>query len=152
MYHITGSVTPKVPHLCSPCLFTFGRGLLLHLNHPGLAEMQSWLTFRYSKSPLHDVHKDGEQSHGTFGVILPVRAMVGKSSGFQIQIRSWKKSSNLNLNPNPDSDLPTIDKTSWIFNVCRSMWIYKKKTNYWHWSKICLNSDLCRFMCINSDQ
>ncbi len=28
----TNSVTPKVPWLCSPCLFTFGRGLLLHLN------------------------------------------------------------------------------------------------------------------------
>ncbi len=29
---------------------------------------QSWLTFRYSKSPVHDLFKHGEQSHGTFGV------------------------------------------------------------------------------------
>ena len=28
--------------------------------------------FRYNKSPVHDVHKHGEQSHGTFGVTDPV--------------------------------------------------------------------------------
>ncbi len=46
----TGSVTPKVPHLCSPCLFTFGRGLLLHLNisqivdsHSGIAKVPSMM-------------------------------------------------------------------------------------------------------------
>ncbi len=32
-----------------------------------------WFTFRYSKSPVHDVHKHGEQSHGTFGVTHPVQ-------------------------------------------------------------------------------
>ncbi len=72
----TESVTPKVPWLCSPCLFTFGRGLLLHLNisqffffffqWPEIQMMQSWLTFRYSKNAVHDVYKHGEQSHGTF--------------------------------------------------------------------------------------
>ena len=39
---------------------------------PEIQMMQSWLTFRYSKSPVHDVHKHGEQSHGTFGVTHPV--------------------------------------------------------------------------------
>ncbi len=34
----------------------------------------SWLTFRYNKSPLYDVHKHGEQSHGTFGVTHPIYA------------------------------------------------------------------------------
>ena len=28
-------------------------------------KFKCWLTFRYSKSPLHDVHKHEEQSHGT---------------------------------------------------------------------------------------
>ena len=63
---LTESVTPKVPRLCSLCLFTFGRGLLLHLNISEM--MQSWLKFRYSKSPVHDIYKHGEQSLGTFGV------------------------------------------------------------------------------------
>ena len=27
----TGSVTPEVPYFCSPCLFTFDKGLWLHL-------------------------------------------------------------------------------------------------------------------------
>ncbi len=29
------------------------------------------IIFRYSKSPQHDVHNHGEQSHGTFGVTHP---------------------------------------------------------------------------------
>ncbi len=38
--------------------------------------MQSWLTFRYSKSPVHDVYKHGEQSLGTFGVTDSVNVVV----------------------------------------------------------------------------
>ncbi len=64
---ITGSVTPKVPHLCSP-LITFGRGLLLHLN---ISQIFNVYGLMYSKSPRHDVHKHGEQSLGTFGVTHP---------------------------------------------------------------------------------
>ncbi len=60
----TGSVTPKVPHLCSPC--TLRRNWLTG----------PYLTFRYSKSPQHGVHKHGEQSLGTFGVTHPVEGSV----------------------------------------------------------------------------
>ncbi len=79
---LTESVTPKVPRLCSPCLFTFGRGLLLHLNISQIFYLVSmtWnsndakLTqIQDSKSPVHDVYKHGEQSHGTFGVTDSVK-------------------------------------------------------------------------------
>ncbi len=49
LWKCTGSVTTKFPHLCSPCLFTSGRGLMLHLN----------ICQIFSKSPLHDIYKHG---------------------------------------------------------------------------------------------
>ncbi len=77
---MTESVTPKVSWLCCPCLYTSCTGLLLYLNVSQLCIIwisghwnkkkliKIWLVFRCSRRPLPKVNKQGEQSHGTFGV------------------------------------------------------------------------------------
>ncbi len=59
-FALPGSVTSKVPHLCSPCLFTFGRGLLLHLNlkwckvdsYSGIAKVPSMMYINMENKAL----------------------------------------------------------------------------------------------------
>ncbi len=69
---LTGRITPKVPWLCSPSLCTSCRGLLLYLNVSQLCISANPGWFRWSRRPLPNVNKQGEQRCGTFGVTDPV--------------------------------------------------------------------------------
>ncbi len=76
LVHIHRVRHAKVPWLCSPCLYTSCTGLLLYLNVSQLC-IKIWLIFRCSRRPLPNVNKQGEQSHGTFGVTDSVHDVYG---------------------------------------------------------------------------